>query len=50
MYCPGCGKQIDDDSEFCEFCGTHIEPDDAAEEAITQAEYAQTDIQIYPKS
>ena len=36
MYCPGCGKQIDDDSEFCEFCGTHIEPDDAAEESITQ--------------
>ena len=22
MFCPGCGKQIDDDSVFCEYCGT----------------------------
>lgn len=24
MFCPNCGKQIDDDSLFCEFCGTKI--------------------------
>lgn len=22
MYCKECGKQIDDDSKFCSFCGT----------------------------
>lgn len=26
MFCPNCGKQIDDDSVFCEFCGSKIEP------------------------
>lgn len=24
MYCKSCGKQIDDDSEFCSFCGTKL--------------------------
>ena len=24
MYCFNCGKEIDDDSEFCPFCGTHL--------------------------
>ena len=24
MYCPHCGKQIDDNSEFCRFCGSKI--------------------------
>lgn len=24
MYCPHCGKQIDDKSEFCRFCGSKI--------------------------
>lgn len=22
MYCKNCGKQIDDDSKFCNYCGT----------------------------
>ena len=26
MYCSNCGKQIDDDSVFCEFCGTKVDP------------------------
>ena len=25
MYCPNCGKEIPDDSTFCEFCGSRIE-------------------------
>ena len=25
MFCPKCGKQIDDDSVFCEFCGENVE-------------------------
>ncbi|MCR5405134.1 MAG: TPM domain-containing protein [Butyrivibrio sp.] len=24
MYCPNCGKEIEDDSQFCEFCGSAI--------------------------
>ena len=24
MYCESCGKQIPDDSKFCEFCGTAV--------------------------
>jgi hypothetical protein len=24
MFCRNCGKQIDDNSKFCEFCGTSI--------------------------
>ena len=26
MFCSKCGKQIDDDSDFCEFCGASIKP------------------------
>ena len=25
MNCPKCGKQIDADSQFCEYCGAKIE-------------------------
>ena len=25
MFCPNCGKQLPDDSTFCEHCGTKIE-------------------------
>ena len=25
MFCPKCGKQIDDDSVFCEYCGENVE-------------------------
>lgn len=25
MYCKNCGKQIDDDSKFCRFCGTALD-------------------------
>lgn len=24
MYCPKCGKEVKDDSKFCEYCGTEI--------------------------
>lgn len=24
MYCKSCGKQIDDDSKFCQYCGTSL--------------------------
>lgn len=26
MFCSKCGKQIDDDSDFCEFCGASVKP------------------------
>lgn len=35
MYCMNCGKQIDDDSKVCPFCGVPVEVDD---EEIRQAE------------
>ncbi|MGC8502931.1 zinc-ribbon domain-containing protein [Desulfurella sp.] len=25
MFCPNCGKEIDDSSKFCKFCGAKIE-------------------------
>ncbi len=28
MYCMNCGKQIDDDSKVCPFCGAQVEGDD----------------------
>ena len=27
MFCPNCGKQLPDDSTFCEHCGAKIEPE-----------------------
>lgn len=27
MFCPNCGKQLPDDSTFCEHCGVKIEPE-----------------------
>lgn len=26
MKCPKCNQEIDDDSVFCEYCGTKVEP------------------------
>ncbi len=31
MFCPKCGKQIDDDSVFCEYCGENVEITPAAD-------------------
>ena len=31
MFCPKCGKQIDDDSVFCEYCGENVEETPAAD-------------------
>lgn len=28
MYCKKCGKRIDDDSKFCEYCGNRLRVDD----------------------
>ena len=30
MFCPNCGRQLPDDSAFCEQCGTQIEPEQGA--------------------
>lgn len=39
MYCPTCGKQVPDDSKFCEGCGANlIAPADAAVPAEPQPE------------
>lgn len=26
MFCPSCGKQINEDDKFCRHCGNHLEP------------------------
>ncbi len=28
MYCPNCGKQIDDESSFCRYCGAKVDKSD----------------------
>ena len=34
MFCTNCGKQIPNDSVFCEFCGTKIDNAKAADEPV----------------
>ena len=34
MFCRHCGKSIDDQSRFCQFCGTAVSP--ASHQPITQ--------------
>lgn len=36
MYCKECGKKIDDDSKFCEYCGTRLKKDEATVTGIPQ--------------
>ena len=38
MKCQKCGYSIPEDSEFCQYCGTHLEPQLASEVVTTSAE------------
>ena len=40
MHCESCGKQIPDDSKFCEFCGTAVKAK-AIEKPIIEAKQAE---------
>jgi hypothetical protein len=31
MFCPKCGKEVDDSVKFCPYCGTLVHPDDEKE-------------------
>ena len=31
MYCPNCGYKNDEDADFCEHCGSRLEPGDGSE-------------------
>lgn len=31
MYCPNCGYKNDEDADFCEHCGSRLEPGDVSE-------------------
>ena len=35
MFCTSCGREIDDDSKFCSFCGEHVVGIDKGEEGQT---------------
>lgn len=37
MYCKNCGKQIDDNSKFCQFCGATIAGEEKHEDEQSQA-------------
>ena len=39
MFCSKCGKQIDDNSKFCQFCGETVAGDSSVQP--TNAEYQQ---------
>jgi uncharacterized membrane protein YfcA len=42
MYCKNCGKQIEDESKFCEYCGVGISTNSQQEQPIqTQNEFSQ---------
>lgn len=36
MYCKNCGKQIDDNSKFCQFCGTTVSGDEKPKTEASQ--------------
>lgn len=36
MYCPNCGKKLDDNSKFCDACGTKVIPDVPKAETIVK--------------
>ncbi|MCM1008777.1 MAG: zinc-ribbon domain-containing protein [Ruminococcus flavefaciens] len=37
MFCPNCGKQIDDDAKFCEHCGAVIKTSTISNEKSEQS-------------
>jgi len=39
MYCPNCGKQINDNSKFCAYCGHKFENNIANEQEVFQHSY-----------
>ena len=50
MFCPNCGKQIDDNSRFCEFCGAtlssgHAAPQQAAPQYTPPAQQQYAPVQ-----
>lgn len=53
MFCPKCGKEISDESDFCNFCGYEIDPNisainSSAEEDVKE-EILKKHINEYPK-
>ena len=41
MKCPNCGREIADDSKFCDFCGTKLVSDPVAPAAEEKASFIQ---------
>lgn len=39
MYCPNCGKQIEENIEFCPYCGGKIAKDRDASNFFTKNKY-----------
>ncbi len=49
LYCKKCGRIIDDDSEFCRYCGTLMTPAEASPEVnIVQNKSIDSTLEKYP--
>ncbi|MFP3879338.1 MAG: PH domain-containing protein [Dehalococcoidia bacterium] len=46
MYCPKCGREIDESSQYCKYCGAHLE-EDAVESAPEHPRGYGEDISAY---
>ena len=48
MFCPECGKQITDDSAFCEYCGARVDDNAGAPQIQSQVRPAEVKPQVQP--
>lgn len=50
MFCPNCGKQVDDNATFCKFCGTKIHVDNDDQNTVSNKSTEASDKNIAPKN